>query len=109
MKEFQRVLRKYRGGMTQADLAKLSGVSAPAISKLENGMPPTCIRVVTKILMALKVSREDFVDAMRCIGYDVNYFPLPTYRGTEETGMRTIEEWAGTYHDINTTEGREVG
>ncbi len=98
--EFPRFLKRHRRGMTQAELAHAAGVLPDVISKLEtSAIQPACTKTILKILEALQLSREDFIDGVRSAGYDVNIFPLPTFRGTNDLGMRTIETWAGEYYD----------
>lgn len=47
--------------LSQAELSKISGVTAAQISRLENGMHSAQARTVRKLAKALKVKPQDLV------------------------------------------------
>lgn len=55
-----KVIRKYRG-MTQAELAKASGISRPYLTEIETGKKDGSIRALKSIAGALDVSLEVLV------------------------------------------------
>ena len=52
-----KIIRKYKG-MTQADLAKASGISRPYLTEIETGKKDGSIRALKSIAGALDVSLE---------------------------------------------------
>ena len=61
MRIYLREIRKEKG-LSINMLAKLSGVSKGAISKIENREMMPGIDIVTKICMAMKIELNDLVD-----------------------------------------------
>lgn len=61
MRIYLREIRKEKG-LSINKLAKLSGVSKGAISKIENREMMPGIDIVTKICMAMKIELNDLVD-----------------------------------------------
>jgi DNA-binding XRE family transcriptional regulator len=56
-----KVLRKYRG-MTQADLAKKSGISRPYLTEIETGKKDGSLRAMKALAQALDVNVGDLAD-----------------------------------------------
>lgn len=53
---------RYREGLSQKELAKLTGISQENISKMENGIRPIGKKIATKLALALKISSKVLTD-----------------------------------------------
>ena len=99
MTQFGKFLQRKTRDMTLVSLSRKSGVNSVQISRYRSGKDlPSNIQHVIQVMESLDLTEEDFVYGMKCVAYDLNYFRIPVFRGTNAIGMDTIVKWSSEYY-----------